>query len=60
MSDFQPGDAITVTNPVQPTRYEGGETGVVVAGPNGQGVIKIQDDVDGAMIGVYPDEITHS
>lgn len=58
MSHFQPGDEVTVTDPVQPTRYVGGETAVVVAGPNEQGVIKIQDDADGALIDVYPQEIT--
>ena len=56
MSDFQPGEHVTVTNPFQPTRYQGGETGVVVDVRNG--LVQIQDDADGALIAVYPEEIT--
>jgi hypothetical protein len=57
---FQPGDEITVTNPVEPTGHKGGETGVVIGTANvaGTDVVQIQEDRDGSLTGVYPEEIT--
>jgi hypothetical protein len=59
MTDFKPGDAVTVTSPVQPTGHQGGETGVVTGAPNEHNVVGFQDDADGSVTGVYVDEITH-
>ena len=57
---FQPGDEVTVTNPVEPTGHKGGETGVVIGTTNvaGTDVVQIQEDRDGSLSGVYPEEIT--
>lgn len=57
MSDFQPGDKITVTSPVQPTRFKGGETGEVVRIGFRYGMVQIRDE-HGALAAVYPQEIT--
>lgn len=60
MSRFKPGDEIAVTNPVQPTGHKGGETGVVVGSSTvgGTSIVQIQEDKDGSLTGVYPEEIT--
>lgn len=60
MSIFKPGDTVTVTHPIQPTGHQGGETGVVTASANQHGVVGIQQDSDGQVVGVYPNEISHS
>ncbi|MCT9092868.1 hypothetical protein N4G70_28945 [Streptomyces sp. ASQP_92] len=59
MTSFRPGDEVVVTNPIQPTGHKGGETGTVTSiGTVGDAtVVQIQDDRDGSLIGVYPDEI---
>lgn len=58
MTDFKPGDKVTVTNPVQPTGHKGGETGVVAKVANG--LVHVQEDRDGSLIAVFPEEITKS
>jgi len=60
MSDFKPGDKVTVTHPVQPTRFQGGETAVVIRVGFRYGMVQIQDDADGVLAAVYPQEITKS
>jgi hypothetical protein len=62
MTSFQSGDLITVTNPIQPTNHKGGETGVVVETGvvAGVEVVQIQNDSDGSLQAVYPEEITKS
>lgn len=57
MSDFQPGDKVTVTNPVQPTRFQGGETATVIRTGFRYGMVQIEDE-DGVRAGVYPQEIS--
>ncbi|MFJ2399840.1 hypothetical protein ACIOUE_00950 [Streptomyces xanthochromogenes] len=59
MTNFKPGDEIVVTNPVQPTAHQGGETGVIVdiGTVAGTTVVQIRDARDGSLTGVYPDEI---
>ncbi|MER6350628.1 hypothetical protein ABT186_01930 [Streptomyces sp. NPDC001634] len=62
MSDFQPGDKVTVTNPAQPTNHKVGDSGVVVdvGSVAGMKVIQIQNDRDGSLQAVYPQEIAKS
>jgi len=57
VSDFQPGDKVVVTNPVQPTRFTGGETATVVRTGFSHGMVQIEDEY-GVRAGVYPQEIT--
>ncbi|WP_394436235.1 hypothetical protein [Streptomyces sp. SGAir0957] len=61
MGRFSKDDKVTVTNPVEPTAHKGGETGTVVGTTNVSGteVVQFQDDRDGSVTGVYPEEITH-
>lgn len=58
MSDFKAGDKVTVTNPIQPTRFKGGETATVARTGFRYGMVQIQADEDGVMAAVYPQEIT--
>lgn len=58
MSEFQTGDKVTVTNPMQPTRFTGGETATVVHTAFRSGMVQIKDDKDGLLAAVYPQEIT--
>ena len=60
MSDFNPGDKVTVTNPIQPSRFTGGETGEVVRVGFRYGMVPIRDDANGVLAAVYPQEITKS
>lgn len=58
---FTPGDQVVVTDPVQPTRHRGGETGTVINSGTvaGAAVVTIRQS-DGTCIGVYPEEITRA
>lgn len=60
MGLFNNGDKVTVTNPMQPTSHKGGETGVVIDSGivEGAKVVQIREDVTGASVGVFPEEIT--
>jgi len=49
------GDRVTVTNPVQPTKHEGGETGVVIE--THQDLVRIQQE-DGSTITCFREELT--
>lgn len=60
MPDFKPGDKVTVTNPMPPTRFKGGETATVANTSIRSGMVQIQSDEDGVMAAVYPQEITKS
>lgn len=60
MTAFQPGDRVTVTNPIQPTGHQGGETGTVIGTGDvaGTEVVQVRQDSDGSLIGCYPSELT--
>lgn len=60
MGLYKSGDKVTVTNPVQPTNHKGGETAVVVGSGlvAGYEVVQIQNDSDGSLQGVWPNEIS--
>ncbi|NUQ97531.1 MAG: hypothetical protein HOY79_13590 [Streptomyces sp.] len=62
MSDFKPGDKVTLTNPIQPTNHKVGDSGVVtgVGTVEGVEIVQIQNDRDGSLQAVYPQEITKS
>lgn len=60
MPDIKPGTPVTVTSPIQPTGHRGGETGVITGPPNEHGVLPFQQDADGTVVGVWPDEVTPS
>lgn len=54
MSRFTPGAKVTVTNPVQPTGHQGGETGVVV---RTQGdLVEIRDE-HGRLVTCFAEEL---
>ncbi|MCZ4510450.1 hypothetical protein O3Q52_20100 [Streptomyces sp. ActVer] len=57
MGQFSKGDKVTVTNPVQPTRFQGGETGEVVRTDFRDGMVQIRDE-DDVLASVHPTEIT--
>jgi hypothetical protein len=62
MPTFREGDQVTVTNPMQPTSHQVGDTGVVVDTRTivGVEVVQIQNDRDGSLQAVYPAEIAKS
>ncbi len=57
MGLFSKGDKVTVTNPVQPTRFEGGEAGEVIRTDFRDGMVQIRDE-HGIPASVHPGEIT--
>lgn len=57
MALFSKGDKVTVTNPVQPTPFQGGETGEVVRTDFRNGTVQIRDERD-VLAAVHPAEIT--
>jgi hypothetical protein len=58
MSEFQTGDKVVVTNPMQPTRFKGGETATVAHTSFRSGMVQIRSDEDGVTASVHPQEIT--
>ncbi|WP_158920582.1 hypothetical protein [Streptomyces sp. NBRC 109706] len=52
---YSPGDRVTVTSPIQPTRHKGGETGKVTTA-NGN-LVRIRED-DGRESTVHAEELS--
>lgn len=57
MGLFSKGDRVTVTNPVPPTCFQGGETGEVVRTDFRDGMVQIRDE-HGVPASVHQAEIT--
>ncbi|MFF6984234.1 hypothetical protein ACFZAV_42730 [Streptomyces sp. NPDC008343] len=64
MARYASGQSVTITNPIQPTRHKGGETAVVIShnaaliGGEPIELVQIQEDADGSLSCVYPQELT--
>ncbi|MFE7233935.1 hypothetical protein ACFVAF_25360 [Streptomyces sp. NPDC057596] len=60
MTSFKRGDKVTVTNPVEPTGYTGGETAVVigVSSAGGREAVYLHNAADDSLSPVLPQEIT--
>ncbi|MFB7736195.1 hypothetical protein ACFC08_17780 [Streptomyces sp. NPDC056112] len=60
MSSFKRGDKVTVTSPIEPTGYEGGETAVVigVSAHGGREAVFLHNERDDSLSPVLPQEIT--
>ncbi|WP_180989952.1 hypothetical protein [Streptomyces noursei] len=58
MSQYQPGDHVTVVAPIQPTGLRGGETGVVTQ--TRDDLVRLRRDDNGHEVVVYAAELRRS